>query len=68
MTVMVTTTIQGCSGTVTMPSGSTILDLLNERGLFVDAHVVLRDGRPVPETETIEDGWTLELVRVGSSG
>ncbi len=47
--------------------GGRVDEILRKAGLSVDAYIVTRDGKPVPEDEVVEDG-ELVLYPVFSGG
>lgn len=48
--------------------GGTVLDLLKSLSLHPDAHIAMRDGKPVPMDDTLEPGCTVRLLSVVSGG
>ncbi len=43
-------------------------EMLNKLGLKINAHIVLKNGKPVPEDDDIEEKDTVEIIQVFSGG
>ncbi len=43
-------------------------DLIKEFGLALDSTIIMKNGKPVPEDEVIEDGSEITLIRSFSGG
>jgi len=53
---------------VDVPENASPMDVLKELGLLPDAHIVLRDGVPIPIDERLNDGDVLKVIVVASGG
>jgi len=51
-----------------MPENASSMDLLARLGLLPDAHLVLRDGTPIPIDERLNDEDRLKVIKVASGG
>ena len=51
-----------------LQSGSTVADVIKNLGLNVSAQIVLRDNRPIPIDEKIDDGDELRIIETFSGG
>ena len=49
-------------------NGVTIEKAMISAGLFPDAFLFLSDGRPIPMTTVLDDGDSVEALRVASGG
>lgn len=56
------------SGEMEVPSDSKVIYVLEELGLNPETLVVKRNGKIVPEDETLEDGDEVEIIPVVSGG
>jgi len=43
-------------------------EIMNKLGLKINAHIVLKNGKPVPEDDEIKDDDTIEIIQVFSGG
>ena len=53
---------------VDLPAEATGLDLVRALGLAPDAHLLVREGTPIPEDEALRDGERIRVVAVVSGG
>lgn len=53
---------------VDVPENASPLDVLAKLSLLPDAHIVLRDGVPIPVDERLAHGDALRIVKVASGG
>jgi len=53
---------------IVLPDGASPLDVLARFSLLPDAHIVLREGVPIPVDEKLRDGDALKIIRVASGG
>ncbi len=43
-------------------------EILNKLGLKINAHIVLKNGKPVPEDDVVEEEDNIEIIQVFSGG
>jgi sulfur carrier protein ThiS len=53
---------------VEVADGAICLDILNKLDLSPDAHIVAREGDPIPIDEKLKDGEKIEIIKVVSGG
>jgi sulfur carrier protein ThiS len=53
---------------VEVPDGALCLDVLDKLNLSPDAHIVTREGEPIPIDEKLKDGEKIEIIKVVSGG
>jgi sulfur carrier protein ThiS len=53
---------------VEVAEGSTSLDVLEQLHLLPDAHLILKDGTPIPIDTPLTTGETIRIVKVASGG
>lgn len=53
---------------VEVDEGATVADVVEALGMTPEAHIVVRDGDPLPLDAPVADGDALEVVRVVSGG
>lgn len=58
----------GEDASLQLETGADALGLLDRLELTPDAHIVLRDGRPLPVDASLRDGDELDVVTVISGG
>lgn len=51
-----------------VPENASSMDLLARLCLLPDAHLVLREGMPIPVDERLNDGDSLKIIKVASGG
>ncbi len=68
MKVKAETLPRGPHGEVELPGGATGADLLEALALQPDAHVLFREGVPIPLDEPLRSGDDLKIVLVVSGG
>ena len=69
MNIMVKLLPQGKDiGDVEISDGSTGLELLGKLNLAPDAHIMTREGNPIPMDEELKDGENIEIIQVISGG
>lgn len=56
------------SETVSLPDSATGIDLLRRLNLAPDAHLLLREERPIPVDEALLDGEHVRVLAVVSGG
>jgi len=66
--MMVTVSREAKEEEALLPDGANVEALLVSMGLLPDAHLVLRDGVPVPVDERLGDGDRIKVIRVASGG
>jgi sulfur carrier protein ThiS len=66
--VKVKVAVGGRKEEIEVPDGASPLDLLARLCLLPDAHLVLREGIPIPIDERLNDGDSLKIVKVASGG
>jgi sulfur carrier protein ThiS len=54
--------------TVSVPDDANIFALLSKLGLYPDAVLIFRDGRVLPEDETLENGDSIRIMKIASGG
>jgi sulfur carrier protein ThiS len=59
---------RGGAERIEVPDGSSPMDVLAALSLLPDAHIILRDGIPIPIDERLSDGDSLRLIKVASGG
>jgi len=64
----VTASIIFGDGKIDVVNGVTIEKAMISAGLFPDAFLFLRNGRPIPMTTVLEGGDSVDAVRVASGG
>lgn len=67
-TISVTVEVTGDSKKKSLKNGSTAAILLDELNLLPDAHIVVKDGKPIPITQVLKDGDRIRIIRVASGG
>ncbi len=58
----------GQNQTLNLEEGANPLRLMDVLSLNPDAHLVLREGRPIPADSTLEEGDEISIVTVISGG
>jgi sulfur carrier protein ThiS len=53
---------------VEVVDGAICSDVLDKLGLSPDAHIVTREGYPIPIDEKLKDGEKIEIIKVVSGG
>lgn len=53
---------------VEVADGAICLDILEKLNLSPDAHIVAREGDPIPIDEKLKDGEQIEIIKVVSGG
>ena len=53
---------------VEVTHGAICLDILEKLDLSPDAHIVAREGDPIPIDEKLKDGEKIEIIKVVSGG
>lgn len=53
---------------IVLPDGASPLDVLVRFSLLPDAHIVLREGVPIPVDEELREGDALKIIKVASGG
>ncbi|MGC8547173.1 MAG: hypothetical protein ACP5MU_05930 [Thermoplasmata archaeon] len=44
------------------------IDIIRELGLSIDSTIIIKDGKPLPEDEIIEDGSSITIIKSFSGG
>jgi sulfur carrier protein ThiS len=60
--------VDGTTERIELDGTHSIIDLLRRLGILPDTVLVMRDGCPVPLTETVIDDDHLRVIRVASGG
>jgi len=60
--------VPGKQKTLRIPKGATIDSVLSRLGTHRDRVIVLKDGKPIPESEKIKETVTLEIIKIISGG
>jgi sulfur carrier protein ThiS len=68
MKVRVTRIPQETTTVVDVEKGETVQSLLKRLHLRSDAVIVVRDSRPIPEDDTLQDEQELRILQVASGG
>jgi len=53
---------------VSIRENATVEETIRSLGLLPDAHIILRNGIPIPITECLKDEETIRVVKVASGG
>ncbi len=53
---------------VEVADGANCLDILDKLDLSPDAHIVAREGDPIPIDEKLKNGEQIEIIKVVSGG
>ena len=56
------------SADVEVKDDAICLDILDRLNLSPDAHIVTRNGAPIPIDERLKDGENIEIIKVVSGG
>jgi len=68
MKVKITRVPQDTTTVVDVEKGETVKNLLKRLQLRSDAVIVVRDSRPIPEDDTLDDDQALRILQVASGG
>lgn len=60
--------VPGKSRILKVPKGTTIDEILGKLGTHRDRVIVLREGRPVPESTKLEKSESLDVITIISGG
>lgn len=65
---MINVTVVGDKEKKTIEGGLSGIELIKLLGLSLDSTIILRDGKPIPEDEIIEEGSEVTVIKSFSGG
>jgi len=68
MKIKITQVPQDTTTVIEIKKGETVQNLLKRLHLRSDAVIVVRDSRPIPEDDILEDNQELRILQVASGG